>query len=296
MLKRLAHAAKPILDRFPTLSSALRHIRDSQQLSSPGLETPFGFKLVGNRTMQDGSFEPEETRLVLQLMDRVHVVVDVGANIGYYCCLALRHGKRVIAFEAIWLNARYLLRNLHINGWEAEVHHAAVSNKIGVIDIFGGGTGASLVRGWGGTPEHYRSLVPTTTLDVAIGDRLNGQQALIIIDVEGAEKLVLEGAPCLLRNDPKPLLMVEIIISQEKGTGRNSNLLATFELLWDAGYESFTANDKRRPISRDEIEAIQTGGNDTLGTYNFLFVEAGRRCKFIGGPIESRNQDNRGSG
>lgn len=283
MLRKIAHIARPILDRFPTLATALRYVRDSRNLSSAPVQTPFGFKLVGNKTMQNGSFEPEETRLLLGLMRQCDVVIDVGANIGYYCCLALNEGKKVIAFEAIWLNAKYLLKNVTLNGWqdELELHLAAASNKVGVIDIFGGGTGASLLGGWGGTPEHYRSLVPTTTLDIVLGERLGGCQALVIIDVEGAEKMVLEGAASLLQNDPKPVFMIEIVINQKKGIGHNPHLLSTFEVMWNAGYEAFTADDQCREVTRTEVEKISETGLDTLRTYNFLFIENGRKADFL---------------
>ncbi len=68
------------------------------------VETPHGFKLrtglhPAYRLMRTGRFEVEETALVARLLDQVDLFVDIGANIGYYTCLALKKGKPVIAFE-----------------------------------------------------------------------------------------------------------------------------------------------------------------------------------------------------
>lgn len=283
MVRTLVRLAKPVIEHFPKAAQTLRHLRDSRLLSSEPVKTPLGWKFVGNKTMQDGTFEPEETRLVQALLDKISLLVDVGANIGYYCCMGLQRGKRIIAFEPIWLNVQYLLRNVDVNGWRdrIEVHHLALSDRVGVTNIFGGGTGASLVEGWARVPEHYTSMVPSSTLDTILGDRLRGEQALIIIDVEGAEKLVLSGAQGALQNTPKPILMIEIVVEQKKGIGRNKELLSTFDMLWNAGYESFTATDQRRAVTRHEIEAVQKSGVNTLGTYNFLFIEHGRSNEFL---------------
>jgi len=48
-------------------------------------------------------------------------LVNVGANTGYYCCLALDRNKYVIAFEPINLNVKYLLRNIKANNWDDRI-------------------------------------------------------------------------------------------------------------------------------------------------------------------------------
>ena len=60
--------------------------------------TPYGFSLIGSSSMhhaamQRGDFEPEETALFSQIFDEVDVFVDVGANVGFYTCLARVRGK-----------------------------------------------------------------------------------------------------------------------------------------------------------------------------------------------------------
>jgi len=285
MKKQLIGFAKPIVERFPKLAMAYRSVRDSWQANEEPQETPMGFKLVGNKSMQEGRFEPEETQIVKQLLSHADTVINVGANIGYYCCIALAQEKHVVAFEPISLNLRYLLRNIKANNWESriEVYPMALSNKVGVIEIYGGGTGASLVKGWAGTPEQYVTLVPCTTLDNVLGTRFEGKKCLMLVDIEGAEKLMLEGASSIIDMVPRPLWLMEISVSehQPKGIAINPNLSSTFHTFWNCGYEAWTADRQCRIVYPDEVEQIVRSGLDTLHTHNFLFIEKGKKSDFL---------------
>jgi FkbM family methyltransferase len=280
MKNPLIRRVKPIVERFPKLAMAYRYIRDSWPIYEEPQETKMGFKFAGNQSMQNGLFEPEETRIVKKILSSVNVVINIGANIGYYCCIALSQKKYVIAFEPINLNLQYLLRNIKANSWESriEIYPIALSNKVGVIEIYGGGTGASLIKGWAGTNEHHVTLVPSSTLDNILGSRFQDKRCFFIVDIEGAEQLMLEGASSIIDMEPKPIWMVEISSSehQPKGVSINPNLLSTFHIFWDRGYEAWTADKQCRAIHPDEIEAIVRSGMDTLHTHNFLFIEAGK--------------------
>lgn len=281
MKKQFVQFVKPIIERFPKLAMTYRIVRDSWQVYEEPKETPMGFKLVGNNSMQNGTFEPEETKIVKKIISDVDVVINVGANIGYYCCIALEQQKYVVAFEPIIQNLRHLLRNIKANNWESgiEVYPIALSNKVGVIEIYGGGTGASLVKGWANTSEKYVSLVPSSTLDNILSSRFQGKRCFVLVDIEGAEQLMLKGASCFINREPKPIWLIEICISehQPKGVNINPNLLSTFQLFWSRGYEAWTADKQCRAIQPDEIEEIVESGIDSLQTHNFLFVEEGRK-------------------
>jgi hypothetical protein len=155
----------------------------------------------------------------------------------------------------------------------------ALSNKVGVIEIYGGGTAASLVMGWAGTPEEYVTLVPSTTLDSALGVRFRGKKCFMIIDIEGAEQLMLEGASSMIEMVPRPIWMMEISIleHQPKGISINPNLSSTFRIFWNSGYEAWTADRQCRIIHPTEVNKIVETGIDTLHTHNFLFIEKGKK-------------------
>jgi FkbM family methyltransferase len=276
---KIIQVLKPVVERSPTLATAYRYFRDNRQILDDPRMTPMGFKLIGNSLMEKGSFEPSETEIVRAILQEVDVVINVGANIGYYCCIALQAGKSVVAFEPAESNLRFLYKNIRANEWDdkIEVYPLALSDRIGIMRLFGGGTGASLVSGWAGSSEKYSQMVPTTTLDNVLGSRFSGKRSFVLVDIEGAEKLMLEGARTFLANEPRPIWMVEISVSdhQPKGVRINPHLLQTFKIFWDNGYEAWTADSTLRPVLPPEVEAIVNGGPDTLPTHNFLFVAAG---------------------
>lgn len=267
---------KPIFERIPFLARLYRDFRDNKYYNSEPKDTPWGFKFAGSTSMQSGKFEPEETEMFLSIIKDVDVLVNVGANVGYYCCLALNHNKYVYAFEPVILNLKTLLKNVKINNWEdnIEIYSLALSNKkSGIIEIYGGGTGASLVEGWAGVKDFTTSLVPNTTLDNVLSNKLINKKSFILVDIEGSEKYMLEGALSIFVNDPKPIWMIEITITEHwpKGVKVNPNLLSTFQMFWDHGYVAKTANKENRLVTKSEIESVVNTGLDTLNTHNFVF-------------------------
>lgn len=132
---------KSVLELFPSGARFYRNTRDLLDRNQSSLKTPWGFTLAGHSAMAAGNFEVEETRLVRELLLDVEIFVNVGANVGYYCCHALSMGKPVIALEPIARNLYYLLRNIHENGWaeHAEVFPVALGEKIDILKMWGGG-------------------------------------------------------------------------------------------------------------------------------------------------------------
>lgn len=250
-----------------------RLIRDQFDRSQPFLLTTWGFLLAGHKQMAWGSFEPEETRCVRRFLADVDVFVNVGANVGYYCCHALQMGRRVIAFEPIARNIHYLLANIEVNGWSSlvEVFPVALGPQAGILPIWGGGTGASLVAGWASIPAADVSLVPVLTLDRALGPSLNGQRALILMDVEGAELSVLHGASYCLSRDPKPIWVVEIMASENQPNGFNPDFVDTFRKFFDAGYRCFAVADLEKELSMETVRGMANGIAEIPG-HNFVFM------------------------
>jgi FkbM family methyltransferase len=286
MHKQLTQFAKPMVEKFPQAAIAVRFLRDNFKLLSKAKKTPMGFKLIGNQAMEQGLFEPEETQIIKKILKHTEIFINVGANIGYYCCLALQNNKRTIAFEPIGTNLRYLYKNIKANQWEngIEIFPLALSDKVGVTEIFGWGTGASLIEGWAGIPSHYKTFVPTNTIDNIIGHRFQDKSCFILVDVEGAERPLLEGATKIFSRKRKPIWMVEISISehQPEGVSINPDFASTFQIFWDKGYEAWTAESDMRPVGPDDIQRITEQGTNIFDTHNFIFVEKGTLKEFLG--------------
>ena len=164
-----------------------------------------------------------------------------------------------------------------------EIIPIALSDKIGIINIFGSGTGASLIKGWAGVPQKYFRLVPSSTMDNILDCRFQDQLCLILVDIEGSEKYMLKGAVKMLSRRLKPIWIVEICIlmNQPKGIVINPNLLSTFEIFWHNNYEAWTADKFLRFVCFEEIKAIIESGINTLHTKNFIFIEKGRKEELL---------------
>lgn len=130
------------------------------------------------------------------------IVVDVGAYIGLYTCMAAEmvgSTGRVIAFEPDPANRRQLLDNVALNEFgNVTVVGSALSDKAGSGELYlkHHGTVSSLI----GNGDCVR--VEIDTLDISL-ERIGARRVDIIkIDVEGHELPVLRGAVKTIRSNP----------------------------------------------------------------------------------------------
>ena len=266
---------KPLIERYPALAFAYRTLRDAWLFQRQRAElTPYGFRLMGNRAMQTGTFEQEETALIEKMLVDVDVFVDVGANIGFYTCLARSKGAYTIAVEPLTQNIDYLYANLHANGWnDVEVYPVGLSSKPGLAKLYGGGTGASLLEGWASASPLLRRTISLSTLDIVLGERFVGKKLFIKVDVEGAEYELLQGAISTLSLTSPPIWIVEIGLTEHHPSGFNPNYASTFDLFWKYGYESWTADNLRQSVTPASIEECVRLRRSRFGTHNYLFMK-----------------------
>ena len=218
------------------LGSLYRSLRDALYYNR-SRKTRFGFMLAGDSRMTADDWEPEEIKLFLDLLPEHDAVVDVGANIGLYTCLAASNGKFTVAVEPSPRNVRYLLRNLVENSLkDVLVYPMGLADTSGVKVLYGYGGMASFVNGWGHSERG--EPVSTTTLDELLGSRFHGERLLVKVDVEGYESDVLRGATATLKREPRPTWLVEILQSDPFiPGGENREFDATLKVFADAGYE-----------------------------------------------------------
>ncbi len=265
---------KSVIYYFPALALIYRNARDSLKQCHLSRKTPWGFNFAGHKAMANGSFEPDETKVVRRLLTEVDVLVNAGANVGYYCCHALSMGKPVIAVEPNTRNLHYLLKNIQNNGWAklAEVFPVALGNCTNILQMWGGGTAASLVKGWASIPESYVTQVPILSLDRLLSDAIRGKRALILVDIEGAEYMMMQGAKQTLMSKPPPIWMMEISSTEHQpaGIAINPNFSKTFSLFFEQGYKAFTADEKAQEITAQTVQLVMEE-KLKLGTHNFVF-------------------------
>lgn len=241
--------------------------------------TPLGFKFNAGlhpayRQMRQGQFEVVETALLSHLFARVDRFIDVGANLGYYTCLALQRGRPVVAFEPQQQNLECLYRNLQVNGWQAEVFPLALGERPGLLTLYGAsGPSASLVKDWAGYSARYQQVVPVSTLDNIVSSRFGGERLLVKIDVEGAEYQVLKGALQTIARTPKPIWMLEVCLAEFHPGGVNPDFREIFQLFWRCGYAAYAATDTPRLITPDDIERWWQARRSDTGTFNYVFLD-----------------------
>lgn len=140
-----------------------------------------------------GSYELDKQMLFAKHCKPGMVVLDIGANVGFYSLLAAHlvgSTGKVEAFEPVPRNLRYLREHVRINTLEnTRVHAVAVGEAPGEItfdDTTGSATGKISARG--------RLKVPLVSVDALLGQGTIKTPDLMKIDVEGAEAMVLRGA------------------------------------------------------------------------------------------------------
>lgn len=272
----LKKTLKSLLLNNELMLGIYRAIRDEYRfLTSKPLKNKLDFYFNGNIQMENNKFEELETKIFLKLMRHCTLVVNIGANIGYYCCLALSKKKRVIGFEALYQNLRYLLRNIAANKWsnKISIHHLALSDRIGINKIYGQSTGASLIKGW--AEQSSFNLTAQNTLDNFMNHVTKKEKLLILIDIEGSEYKMLQGAKKTLRRANKPIWIVEICADEHlpRNIRINPYLLKTFLLFKNNGYASISLEKNAQFIDIAEIKKIQKNKKNTLNTHNFIFVD-----------------------
>ena len=246
-----------------------------RHLKKISVNTPFGFKFLGPSVMQDGSFEVTETKILIKLFFQADIFVNVGANFGYYICMARNMGVRSIAIEPIPINQRILKQNLIENSWDQNVilHPIACGNSNGNVTIYGEGTGASIIPGWAQNPSRLKHIVPMKKLDNILSNEKVTSKSVILIDVEGFEFDVLRGAENILGSPDKPVIMLESGLTDHRSEGGlNLKFLEIFKFIVKNGYRVFNVKDINFEITQELIEKNIEQNEDKLGTHNFLII------------------------
>lgn len=160
-------------------------------------------------------FEPEEVALLRRLIRPGDVVVDVGANIGFYSLLFSRlvgEGGRVHAFEPSRDNWDLLLKNIRLNSLTNVIsNRAALSDRAGKSTLYVNKESGlnSLGKTHRGEVSHVEE-VPCTTLDDYLASEKISKVNLLKIDVEGYDGHVLRGARELLDREKDLAICCEL--------------------------------------------------------------------------------------
>jgi FkbM family methyltransferase len=207
-----------------------------------------------------GNFEAIERDFVSAYLKSGMRVVNVGANVGLYTVMAaalVEGGGEVHVFEPSRESYLRLMNNVELNGCRnVRAMRVALSNVRGHLLLRADPKNASLdghrfvvTVGGGVSQLATDELVEARTLDDYMADQTRGSIDLIIMDVEGAELSVLQGAVNTLELT-HPTILLECSKYHEE----------TESLLRDLGYSfwQWDVNIKAL-VPVDFLKAAQVG-------------------------------------
>lgn len=167
----------------------------------------------------EGAYEPLETMILSKIIRRNDVVLDCGANVGYFTALLDRLVKpegQVHSFEPGAGTFSKLQRTKDLLRLDcSRLHPKAVDSSVGEIDFWSSTSGSDAQQmtvnsTLGRSLRHDK--VPATTLDAMAAELKSGgveRIAFVKCDIEGAEIEMLKGAQALLKSDHPPIWLIE---------------------------------------------------------------------------------------
>jgi len=230
----------------------------------------------------DGAMEKYDTELFKKMVKEGMVVVDIGANIGYFTLIAAKLvGKSgiVYAFEPEPSNYELLCKNIEVNGYTNVIPiQKAVSNRKGKAKIWCDNINFAspsfsrdnvLVFLKDNVLEKDRFVeVETITLDEFLKNTVrNAKVDIIKIDAEGAEGLIIDGAKQALEsNNLKIIMEFWPLALRNLGT----DPLELLYKLQEYGFKVMFVNEVKQVLEPIE-EIIRSCGKEWIpGGFNLL--------------------------
>jgi len=222
-----------------------------------------------------GLGEPLETEILRKEIKNGDVVLDLGANIGFYTLIAAKLvGKRgrVFAFEPEPANFARLEMNVRLNGYENVVLvQKAVSNRTSRCTLYLSDQDRDTHRIYDIRDGRRFIEVESIRLD----DYFHNQRVdFIKMDIEGAEWAALQGMSLLLEKNKRVKILTEFLPSGLKGFGIDPK--EYLRLLIKYGFKLYSINERKRRMEPATIGGIMSSLN-ALGYINIL-------CKRLGTP------------
>lgn len=169
-------------------------------------------KYVDKSIIDTGLFEPHSTEVVRKLVKSGDVVMDVGANIGYYSVILSKlvgEGGKVYCFEPTDHYSYVLQSNIEANNTKnVELIKLGLSNIRQTLDIQVGANSATL-HSPGKVPLNFTERIELVSLDEWVVNHNIEKINFIKVDIDGHEPCFLNGAwNTLEKYDPVILLEV----------------------------------------------------------------------------------------
>lgn len=150
------------------------------------LQTDYG---ISRDLFLDRIREPIATAHILKVLNKNDVVLEAGANIGYYVLMESKLCKKIYAVEAVSTNVEWLRKNIEMNRCDnVEVYELALGDKKGIFPMY-----ISSKSNWHSfkTKTEKTVNVSMDTVDNFAADK--DDITFVRMDVEGYELNILKG-------------------------------------------------------------------------------------------------------
>ena len=189
--------------------------------------------------MVNGWYQDEVLTALRHLLRPGDVFWDIGANYGFVSIFVERAFDghvRTVSFEPSPFVLTDLRRNLELNECRhVEVQPICLSDRLGVVKFYASAENswnATIVRGFAeSTGEDIEVEVQSSTIDESV--KHLSPPAVIKLDVEGAEPMVIRGGQEFLRAQ-RPAMIVEYNVDAIRGAGLTPE--AYLAMFHDIGY------------------------------------------------------------
>ena len=224
-------------------------------------------------------YEDIMTNVIADIIDKSKskhpIMLDVGANVGWFSLLAASHGAEVFAFEPNVINMVRFCESQIINGWSLVGENQESSNRIhSYLKGVGREHGTSLnmyapdIKNPGShtfiedlANDHFTKrnavgnlkkldggALPIVTLDALAKDQgwlaknSSIKVVLMKMDIEGMEHVALSGSKELLQSN-----IIENILMEFNADSQRTVWISLMSSLLDSGYKLYKVGDHRGP-------------------------------------------------
>jgi len=234
-----------------------------------------------------GGFENTERSFVESYLRPGMTVLDIGAHHGFYTLLASRKvgpKGRVLAIEPSPREREKLCLHLKINRCRnVQIEESGVGENDGTEElhvVLGSETGCNSLRMPAVSGPTETVPVHIQGLDNMLRRHGIAKVDFVKIDVEGAELSALKGAPQLLSNYPRPVILAEVYDIRTQPWGYEARDIIHY--LEGVNYRWF------RILPGGGLQAMDTEGHKYDG--NFVAVP-GERISSLVGMIACRDEE-----
>lgn len=203
-----------------------------------------------------GRYEPENHDMLMSFLKPDSLVLDIGANVGFYTLAfarRLRRPGRVIAFEPHPQLAELVRRSIHINGLHdmVQVHQCGLSDEArqAVFHFPAGHLGGGHVTS-GPADGGTNVTAPLVRLDDFLPD--GTEVDIVKMDVEGHELPALAGMVRTIRQSPHMVILMEKFAINE---GREAAIL---DFLHSMGMQTYAVGqgELTGPMTLEDFRAF----------------------------------------